>query len=119
MPRGCRGTFKSLLSEGTDVMGHIKNLDIVLRNGGQEAVDAVNRMAADIEAMMPRWIPVGERLPDDYGDVLCWYVDAATGEGHCGFGCCEPNPQTGEREWDIAGVFDQPTHWMPLPEPPA
>ena len=64
------------------------------------------------------WISVDERLPDDYGDVLCWYVDAATGEGHCGFGCCEPDPQTGEREWDIAGVFDQPTHWMPLPEPP-
>lgn len=93
------------------MMGYYKNLDIRIRSGGDDAV------AAALE-MMPRWIPVGERLPDDYGDVICWYVDAATGEGHCGFGCCEPNQQTGEREWDIVGVFDPPTHWMPLPEPP-
>ena len=94
-------------------MGHIKNLDIVLRNGGQEAVDAVNRMAADIEAMMPRWIPVGERLPEAGETVLLWnYVDHRLGwlkyvaSGAAYFFSTQ----------DECNI--EPTHWMPLPEPP-
>ena len=104
----------ALLSEGTVVMGHMKNLDIVLRNGGQEAVDAVNRMAADIEAMMPRWIPVGERLPPAPENewevgvrVLAW--SKQNGIDTAWF--CDG----GRWSWECVGP---PTHWMPLPEPP-
>jgi len=94
-------------------MGHMKNLDIVLRNGGQEAVDAVNRMAADIEAMMPRWIPAGERLPDEYEVVMVgWAGRRDIGKGYLLNGkwhdplVCKPD-------------VNPPTHWMPLPEHPA
>lgn len=88
-------------------MGHMKNLDIVLRNGGQEAVDAVSRMAADIEAMVPRWIPVSERKPDCDRVLLSdgRNVTIATRYANGAYDA-----------WDVWEKM--PTHWMPIPEPP-
>ena len=98
-------------------MGHMKNLDIVLRNGGQEAVDAVNRMAADIEAMMPRWIPVGERLPEVGEHVLACWVQRKDG-----MATAVRRELNGKTVWSAADQWneiDSPIAWMPLPEPPA
>lgn len=61
---------------------------------------------------VPKWIPVTERLPEEYVNVLCY---------------CSRNKQYGCGEWSkedngtiywsgLNGMI--PTHWMPLPEPP-
>jgi hypothetical protein len=61
-----------------------------------------------------RWIPVSERLPEDGETVLLWnYVDHRLGwlkytaNGVAYFFSTQ----------DETNI--QPTHWMPLPEPPA
>lgn len=58
---------------------------------------------------IPQWIPVSERLPPGDVRVLIWcgnFVDVAT------------------LNWKYGWMYDdygspKPTHWMPLPEPPA
>ena len=91
-------------------MGHMKDLDRRIRQGGDDAIAAVGEL-------LPRWVSVDERLPEHEDDVLLyvedygswitlgrrsgdgWYVnEAAEGGG--------PKP------------LDRFTHWMPLPEPP-
>lgn len=64
-----------------------------------------------------RWIPVGERLPEDGECVLV--LDESNGAITTGLHC-EQVPQ-----WELAeGLFFHGdkyawiTHWMPLPEPP-
>jgi hypothetical protein len=67
---------------------------------------------------MSEWIAVSDRLPDEGQTVLVvlgGYVRAAfrrTTKYH-------KNPEK-VAQWQLllGGVFDNPTHWMPLPEPP-
>ena len=87
-------------------MGYMKELDIRIRNGGDDA------LAAALE-LMPRWIPVGERTPADGERVLAW--DSREQSWRIAYmdGLC----------WYMVG-FDDDTpivasYWMPLPEPPA
>lgn len=70
----------------------------------------------DLREHAPRWIPVGERLPEPWVTVQMVLTDppiVATGYRL---------PQT--REGDCAfmsfplGEFVTPTHWAPLMEPP-
>lgn len=92
-------------------MGHMKDLDRRIRNGGDDAIAAVSEF-------MPRWIPVEERLPKDGEPVLVarrlrYFTDemptliSSMWYEHGDF-CGEENDLPRE------GV----THWMPLPEPP-
>jgi hypothetical protein len=78
-----------------------------------EAYDKLSRHMDDLAALMPRWIPVSERLPEARDHVIVYagffqpfnevsYIDA-------------------EGKWRFA--YDDTevpivTHWMPLPEPP-
>lgn len=70
----------------------------------------------------PRWIPVGERLPPLMTEVLGWHPADRVRAWfrHSGQPKDAPywelwSPQ--DRECDDCDV-DEPTHWMPLPEPP-
>ena len=69
-----------------------------------EANQIAQKRIDELEAQLPRWIPVSERLPDDcYEPVLT--ID---GDGDM---CTR---RRHKYSWAIRGV----THWMPLPEPP-
>lgn len=64
--------------------------------------------------IIPRWIPVSERLPEEWVDVLVL--------SECGF--CEVAVYLGghSNKWRVTWNHDMldgdVTHWMPLPEPP-
>lgn len=60
-----------------------------------------------------RWIPVGERLPDDPGTVLIKVK---------GISRPKIGQLTASKRWHTWGgmyEFEAVTHWRPLPEPPA
>lgn len=68
--------------------------------------------ACDYKALVPKWIPVTERLPKEYVGVLCYC--SRNGQYGCGEWCKEDN---GTIYWiGLNGMI--PTHWMPPPEPP-
>lgn len=82
----------------------MKDLLITIHNGGDEAVEAAQKLQA-----LGEWVAVSERVPEGYKRVLVCLDNRAV---------CEAafNPQYGwfETEWRCY----RPTHWMPLPEPP-
>lgn len=70
------------------------------------AIEALNRQ---------RWIPVTERMPEDFENVLIWdKIDNDPFTGH----------YSKSDGWTIDGWENAPdstfkiTHWMPCPEPP-
>lgn len=93
-------------------MGHMKDLDRRIRQGGDDAIAAVGEL-------LPRWISVKERLPETPSGewelhgvcVLAW--SQSNGHDTAWF---ERDEEYGNR-WAWECVSD-PTHWMPLPEPP-
>jgi len=91
-------------------MGYMKDLDIRIRNGGDDAIAAVSEL-------MPRWIAVEERLPkpDTFAIV-------ATKNGVCEafYGLRGVQSPDDPPYWSVVDYGEVwPTHWMPLPEPPA
>lgn len=74
----------------------------------EDALDYIRQL----EAQVPKWISVDERLPKDKQYVLIMW------NGVLQFGFYKPN----RREWVnlITGCDTKykVTHWMPLPEPP-
>ena len=72
-----------------------------------------------LEAQQPRWISVGERLPEDAERV---YVALRGGAGGVYIAQyfknkCQPQEDFWmlENDWEVPA---SPTHWMPLPQPP-
>jgi hypothetical protein len=117
-------------------MGRMKDFDIRIRNGGDDAIAAVSEYVAELEleyerlrALVPRWIPVTERLPDFGREVLIYWIPL----GDDGLPACAGCDRRGglietafrqridgEECWLAeSGTDTVPTHWMPLPEPPA
>ena len=79
-----------------------------------EAADAIEELSK------PRWIPVTERLPEEYKDVLCYYEYFRYGDFNCMF-------RTIDRGYYGNGIWggeagqghkNKVLAWMPLPEPP-
>jgi hypothetical protein len=66
---------------------------------------------------LPRWIPVSERLPDDQTELLVAFEDKTLGVGFSVFHHIDENEQP---KWTDGNGCElkQPSHWMPLPEPP-
>ena len=75
----------------------------------EEAIKFVDELIAN-GVTIQEWIPVTERLPAKYKEVLVYRL---TG---CEVDCCI---DTKNRKWvgDEICCYDV-THWMPLPEPP-
>ena len=90
-------------------MGHLKDFDIRIRNGGDDAIAAVSEL-------LPRWIPVSERLPDEEKHVLICYQDEENSQD----AICLGYVFTGSTWHDDSGCeINTPDFWMPLPEPPS
>ncbi len=93
-------------------MGRMKELDIRIRQGGDDAIAAVSEL-------LPRWIPVRERLPvTPFGESECHGVRvlAWSHANGCDTAWFERDEEYKNR-WTWECVSD-PTHWMPLPKPP-
>ena len=108
-------------------MGHMKNFDLRIRQGGDDAIAAVSELLAG------RWVPVSERLPDGVEEVLVYWIPRdKDGTPSCA-GCdgrgglismawYERLPEGDGAHWNTNcdGIEDPliPLFWMPLPEPP-
>ena len=89
------------------IPGSIKSIETLKRKAGNPG---------QMEQEQSRWIPVTERLPQNYISVLV-YIPTA-----------EPLPMLHEAyigddgEWHSSGFYgienEYVTHWMPLPQPP-
>ena len=88
---------------------------------GSDSWSCVGRLIKDVfayiqklEAQQPRWISVGERLPEDDGYFLCNRNDGSPDVVCMYYGDGDfltPEPELN----NISHVI---THWMPLPQSP-
>jgi len=99
------------MSGARNTMGHMKDLDRRIRQGGDDAIAAVGEL-------LPRWISVAERLPKDGERTLV----RCLGQTYVGKFREVPFPAGRglHRYWDSdeCDTYLSVTHWMPLPEPP-
>jgi len=115
-------------------MGLMKDFDIRVRNGGDDAAGAVNELMAELQrrllelqVSMPRWIPVTERLPEDESQVLVYCIprdedgtpSCAGCDGRGGIISTAWHERLGDggEHWVSDGPAP-PLFWMPLPAPP-
>ena len=101
--------------------------DAISRQEAIDALDCINGAEEVLRSLPsvqpePQWIPVSERVPKDYVDVLVWFEYFRYGDYNCmyathGIGnySKEYNSWTINHEtgWKDLHVFA----WMPLPEP--
>jgi hypothetical protein len=92
-------------------MGRVKELLDIVHRGGDEAVEAAKRLA-----LINRWMPCSERVPDIITVSLSEVVLAwMPGEEF-------PQPAFLQVENDRAvwkwSRNEAPTHWMPMPDVP-
>ena len=86
---------------------HSEWCNVTLDNGLPCDCPMLYFTAADaLEQAQQRWIPVSERLPDDFGDVLA--LTTLGMEVHI-------NNYVDDTWRLYSGTV---THWMPLPQPP-
>ena len=117
--------------EAIDVLMYLWRHEISERNTEGEIRRALNMGIAAIKREQ-RWIPVSERLPEEYGEyMITWTTSHSMVNGKYGF--------LGTAEYELTGEYDaennrfkgewlleeyvenysdvKVTAWMPLPEP--
>ena len=107
-----------LKAENDELKERVAMLDVnsVFKSLGEmgyiEQVDRLTARIAELEAER-RWIPVSERLPDNWESVLTIDISKSTRDMVTAF----YNPETSLWATHFScGLWV--THWMPLPEPP-
>lgn len=76
--------------------------------------------AYEAEVTNPKWIPVTERMPEEYTDVLCYYEYFRYGDYNCMFRTIDRG-YYGDGRWGGEagqGHKNKVLAWMPLPELP-
>jgi hypothetical protein len=87
--------------------------EMMLQGTGQQMAEALAQRVIDGETI-GRWIPVSERLPEELTTVLVYHPDAPFAPS----GVDLASQMDGD-SWMLSdGRLGNPTHWMPLPEPP-
>ena len=84
----------------------------------REAADAIEVLSKTEKTT--QWIPVTERLPEEYVDVLCYYEYYRYGEYNCMFRTIDRG-YYGDGIWGGEagqGHKSKVLAWMPLPDPP-
>ena len=106
-------------------MGLMKDFDIRIHNGGDDAAGAVNELMAELQrrllelqVSMPRWIPVMERLPQPGQQVLAAIPPRGWNEENPALIETLDYEQNGFYSWKDDEWTKGVTHWMPLPAPP-
>lgn len=90
--------------------------EMAYKHGYEKGYEAGKKFATDNNDGC-KWIPVGERLPNENDDVLCCRGN------HIG-AMMDVYTYKGDNKWEDAygywnyGDIEGITHWMPLPEPP-
>lgn len=92
------------------VEGRLKEAADAIEERCQQ-VDKFAGEAARLYAKQPKWIPVTERLPEKYHQVLCYGVNGMSIDYYSGESSVLGRPLFMVSEARV-------THWMPLPEPP-
>lgn len=97
----------------------IASLSRLARSDAQKSL--MGRVLYIIDQMptitMPQWISVEDRLPEKREEVLIYLPEYDSVETASLFTI----PSLNLKEWtqdEDAFVFDEVSHWMPLPEPP-
>jgi hypothetical protein len=114
-------TVRDLLHNLRMLGDHYQSLGLGKESGFACRVDdaaAVMRAAESLIWQVPFWRAVSEQLPprpasewEDSVAVLAWSKSNGLGIAHCIF-----DEDYGNRwSWQCVG---EPSHWMPLPEPP-
>lgn len=108
-----------------DALAYIQQLETRMEAFLDEALTYIQKL----KEQQPRWISVGERLPEEDQEVLLiahgWEPQSMY-IGHLRHVEAETSWLTGitskESEWSISGWSylraPEVTHWMPLPQPP-
>lgn len=86
-----------------------------LENNYNVAVSFNNQQAKNVESLIPKWIPVAERLPENDDTVIVYRPTMA-------IAVLSDRYLPHEERWARYGKGmkgdDLITHWMPFPEPP-
>ena len=103
---------------GRDALALIQQLERD-KNWESENYDLIREENKQLEAQVPKWISVEERLPKPYKNVIVYRKYLNPVSGYCVIDYIELTGQGGF-EWSksCASWKYVVTHWMPLPEPP-
>lgn len=110
------------LSKLADAIPHVceccVGCELEKKNGGCDHAFVLSSKRAMQYLIEPRWIPVTERLPDVWSDVLVAVLKHRPRSYPVRTMAVDFITMTGEWAEMSCDWRNEVTHWMPLPEPP-